>query len=238
MLLRWKRIVVWVGLLIAFGAMGVLWSFRSAPHIPPMPSPTSWIGLPESGMDATDPFVRQALLRASSHGGFDEGRYDSLVASCGSGIIDSADETYVIVLASPGLTPNPQARRVTFAVYGDQVSVGIQDAHSLVFPPPPPLKNSRLSSDPAQIPTTTWIMFPKSRLQPIADAWRNRALWQAPQQGAFCTDAGVVILEACVGGRYAARDRSCGLETGVNDGLNGLWSVMSRLLPLQDKPAP
>jgi len=121
--------------------------------------------------------------------------------------------------------PDRQALRVKFEVHGSEVEVTIQDASALVFLPPPPLPGS--SETP--VPRRIWVT--KSSLQPIADVWRHGTFWQAAQKETSCSDGATVIIEACVWGRYAVRDRGCDMSSGVDD----LWNALHQVLKLPQK---
>jgi hypothetical protein len=240
--LQWKRIVVWIGLFVAGIALGLLWSVRSIPHRPVQPSFTPWIGLPDTGMDASSQPAREALIEAAARAEDGSPSYgndpSSLARTCSFDSLDGINETYVALMGRSFLAPDQKALRVKFVVRGDEIDVAIQDdadvatyhVQPAVLPPP------QLFFKAFDMPIPRRIRLTKSSLKPVADAWRDRYVWQT-EQGPLveCTDAPTVILEACVHGRYAVRDRTCDAQASWK--VNDLRNAFRQLLPPADNVA-
>lgn len=237
---QWKRVVVWVGAFAVVVTLGVLWLLRFASH-PPAPRPgAEWIGLPVTGMDASNSATRDVLLQMeaiNTDGTHTDNPRNSLALRCGSRSDEQmTGETYVVLIGQSFLLPNREAWRAKFVVLDDQVEVTIQDARELVPQPPPsyPSEPGRKSDMTiAATPATKRLMLAKSTLQGVFDAWRNQSLWQTDQRPLECfygPAAATVLLEACVANRYAARSRGCDAESVY--AVNNLWVALHRSLAL------
>ena len=86
----------------------------------------------------------------------------------------------------------------------------------------------------------THLRMKKSRAEPIRQAWNNDALWHAPQKPDTCADDALMMLEACVDGRYAVRRRSC--VDNADEAADTLRMAFKILLPapqpIYERPAP
>ena len=234
---QWGRVVVWIGLFAAGIGLGLLWSSRPIPHSPARPLLTPWIGLPQTGMNASYQPIRDALIRASSYA--EDGTrthgdvYRSLAWACSSD--SDAAETYVALIGPSFFSPDQQGLRVKFVVQGDEVDVAIQDSGPLGIPPPPPPPGAKSYSE-IELPAPKRLSLAKYSLQPVADAWRDQDLWQAEQKPiGVCTDERTIILEACVHGRYAVRDRGC--DAPASWKVEKLQDALHRVLPPPGKAA-
>jgi hypothetical protein len=153
--------------------------------------PPPWIALPSTTSDAALIEVREALFLAA-----DQDPDTALARSCG---LHGVDQTYVAHIADDG----ESARwRIQLVVHGDRLQTLVAAAT-----PPMPVEGGASSKMP---PRTQW--FDKQELGAFASAWREEALWEAPQKHAFCHFTDILTLEACVGGRYAVRERSCDVD--------------------------
>lgn len=245
MIIRWPRILA-ISVVLAAGILVVLlWKLRPTANSL-APSFVPWIGLPAKPMDISGYDARQALLYLGAL----RGRYgnlpwsDTMMETCGGdgqfGGIDAGREIYVARLGDSYFS-GAKAWRTQFEVQGDDVVVSIDyDDTTLPPPPPPPPLADAKYSGPSSLATQPEqhrirrIVFKKSKLQPIADAWRDPALWDASQGEIRCVDGIPAILEACVRGRYDIRDRHCG---DALPQVSRLWETVERLLPPADAPA-
>ena len=191
--------------------------FASQPPSYVNPASRPWIPPPRTGMDASSEAVRTLIARLS----------DSLAASCSEDPEASRGERYVL-----GIGRDPWARRwgIDVSVRGSVIEAAIGHAAGMPTSPPPPPGIPYESDDGARRPPLR-ITLTHAQMQHISDAWNDEGLWHAPQQtNAFhCADGRLISLESCVDGRYHARMRHCGGQTGA--GTERLWKAVSPLLP-------
>lgn len=187
-----------------------------------------WIGLPDTGMDASRFGVRRLL--GSSFGTLSaEDANDQLKRLCGNG--DTfIHERYVAHVGKDAWGPFWD---VQIDVQGEWLDISVRNGSPLPAPPKPPDVDD-VSSLAPPLRTTTRVRLRKIDAAPIQNAWRQPALWHAEQDmSAFgCLDGNPVFLEACIDNRYAARFRNCNADADAPT--QQLWSAMNRLLPAPD----
>jgi hypothetical protein len=216
MAVRVRRVAVLAVLVAAMlAAAWLAWQRQPRPQAGTDAAP--WIGLPATGMDASQRDTRQLLARK-----WDE--RDGLARACGAPD-DPAGEHYALWIGKDAWGP---FRALRFDVAGDAIQVSVRGGE-----PPPPLPGATPTLEPPPVR----VAFRRQALRQIRDLWRTEALWQAPQrEGALdCLDGNPVTLEACVDGRYAVRHRNCDPAAGL--ATQRLWQAVVRQLPAPREPA-
>jgi len=231
MAIRTSRILLVSAGLIAVASLWLWWNARERPA-PVDPNDAPWIGLPKSGMDATQPHIREMILLA-----FDYGRNlphpgpGSLAFDCGSNhqTFDGR-ERYIARISKDLATP---AWKIVLDVHGDHIDIAWSEADSMSPPPPPP--PGYREGGATLIVGTSHASKARSDLEKIRALWSGTTLWQAPQGDVFgCRDGYPVFLEACVNGQYAARYRNCDMQ--AYDATDKLWQAFTAILPPPPKP--
>jgi hypothetical protein len=219
MRLSFRRILLWLATLALIGA-GV--ALLSAPRraLPPVED-APWIGLPASGMDASQPTLRQLL---DSPFGADH----DLADTCGRDGAAPERERYRLQIS---LDAWRDFRAIELVRRGDWLEVAVRDG----FPPPPP-EPSRDGTAPPPHDMVRPVATARIALrdaEPIRVAWNTQALWHAEQQPLGCRDGRPVTLEACIAGRYAIRHRNCDPASIVPT--QQLWDAVTTLLPAPER---
>jgi hypothetical protein len=238
MAIRASRIA-WVGMaVIAVVVLWLWWNARERPA-PIDPNDAPWIGLPKSGMDATEQNTRMLMSRAFEYGR--ESSYSdsgSLAFECGEQHWRQSfdgKERYIARIGEGAWGP---AWKVILDVHGDRIDVAWTEADSVIPPPPPPPAYRGKGKIPDLTLVTRVAHTSKSRaeLEPIRALWNDQALWHAPQDSSVfgCFDGDPIFLEACIDGRYAARFHNCDPPT-LNT-TSKLWQAFNDLLPPPPKP--
>jgi len=230
MAIRASRIA-WVGVVVVAALSAwMLWHARQQPA-PTDPDDAPWIGLPKSGMDATQPSVRMVL-----HFGFiSEGWSrpgDSLAFQCGNDPGSSQiKERYVAYIGRDALTPS---RKVVFDVNGQNIDISVSASRLFMSPPPPSINGN--TTDVCYFAPVAHLHRTRDQLESIRTTWSDASLWHDAQDDEFdrCGDGSPVLLEACIDGRYAARYRNCN-SRAMKATLN-LWRAISGSLPPPPKP--
>lgn len=204
---------------LAIAAMA--WMSRPRPQALAVAPDESWIPMPPDGMDASAFATRRLLLAADSMPGD-----DSLTSTCGRYDSEGAPERYRIIIGDPLLMRGARMWSVDLRVQGSQVEAWVEDA-SPPMPPPPHPDTQGETPQPAFAPRRYWL--DKSELEPVRAAWAEPALWLAAQRDVNCLDGRPVFLEACVGGRYAARERNC--DTAADEAAEKLWKLLQKRFP-------
>ncbi|MEH6422456.1 hypothetical protein [Pseudomonas sp. CGJS7] len=217
------------------------------------PEREGWIALPPQPMDATDPDIRQ-LLSKSERIADPDWRTPGprgLAAHCGSEDVEPATpppssgtflpsetwrtethpdpvpiggDRYVMWLGSPDLPTT--AWHVQIDVHGSNARVRVHDdlRHR-------PTRHPLTLSYREGFPVDRRIDL--SRLKALREAWNVPELWTAPQRSAvFCAQeygGPDAFFEACVDGRYFARDRAC--DRNAQEPLRLLWQRVTELTP-------
>jgi hypothetical protein len=230
MAIRASRIA-WVS--VAVIAMAVMWLWQNARERPsPLdPNAAPWIGLPKSGMDATQQSVRQVIDAGLRSDGADPTQ--SLAFQCGSEYGPVPIKERYVAHIGPNIW-GPYWK-VVFNVSGQQIDVSLKESSQLFMPPPPPPPDYR-AGGATLFSETLRVSKARADLVRIRDLWSDARLWQAPQdiKGFSCSDGDPVFLEACVDGRYAARLRNC--DPAVMETTNKLLQTFKELLPSPPKP--
>ncbi|NOT88297.1 MAG: hypothetical protein HOP03_08940 [Lysobacter sp.] len=184
-----------------------------------------WIGLPDTGMDASKIGVRW-LLRLPYGTLMSENEFDQLKLLCGNG--DTfIRERYIAHIGRNAWEPFLD---VQIDVQGEWLEIAMRDGSPLPAPSAPPDADDA-SSQALPLRPIVRMRMQKDDAGPMQQAWRQPALWHAEQNmNAFsCRDGNPVFLEACINNRYAARFRNCDAEAGVPT--QQLWQAVNRLLP-------
>lgn len=230
MAIRAARIVFVSTALVAATLLLLWWNAREQP-VPIDPKDAPWIGLPKSGMDATQPQIRQ-VIRVGFIGEGWSNQDDSLAFQCGneSGI-SQVRERYV---AYVGRNPWSPSWKAIFDVSGQHVDVSLSTSQ-LFMPPPPPAGDGQSASRRYLVPVIH-LSRTRAQLEPIRAAWSETILWDDPQNEWFnrCGDGNPVFLQACIDGRYAARFRNC--DAPSSRASSKLWQAFNELLPPPPKP--
>lgn len=233
---------------LAFAAMALSLALTVAHK----PERDGWLPLPPQPMDGSDYDIRQLLSKSaqaanpSAHADGPPG----LAALCGQANAQTAtpppgarkrprpvsaprprgedwapvpltDERYLLWFADAH-GPERVVRQVRIDVHGERARVRVRAGvgDSALMPP-------------ATVPRGEPWPESLDRLDRVRDAWSAPELWSAPQRSAVsCAQRFEVreaFFEACVNGRYFARDRSC--DRGAAPHLDRLWQVVRDTLP-------
>jgi len=225
------------------------------------PEREGWIALPPQPMDASDPDIRQLLTKSEQltlpreiegEGSLSErcGEDDTEAEAIPAGQVSAPPSSY-----DPSPTPPPspppmpeqryiavlghgplggrETRRIQIDIDGGQARIRVRDGDvSLRFQPPPALE--------ARQPRYAERRVPLAALAPLRDAWSAPELWTAGQRSAaWCADnhgLREAFFEACVYGRYYARDRAC--DRAAQEPLAQLWTRIVELAPPPPPGAP
>ncbi len=216
------RLTLWIAL-FATGAtyLALSPSYRQAV---PAAKDKPWIGLPDSGMDASD-FQLRELFNPDGQGGRRGDAFLDLAWTCG-GFLDKHNarfpERYIAHVSDDAWNPR---WGIIIDVEKDQLQFSIRSDDFL----PPPPANDANTGDMITIRPVTHLRMHKSRAEPIRQAWNNAALWHAPQKQNFCMDGAEMMLEACIHGRYAMRSRTC--DRDAQQAADTLRTAFKALLP-------
>ncbi|MGH8082479.1 MAG: hypothetical protein ACREP7_18030 [Lysobacter sp.] len=199
------------------------------------PGRDGWLPLPPQPMDASDYDVRQLLSKStqivnpsqSAQGprglawqcGREDaeparppptaGRREPTTARAWTAEADpepmpAGGDRYVLLLGSAGGSGAAQYLRID--IRGNQAQLRLSDGAHHRFP---------LHPAEARYPALRYTEQTRdlADLKALREAWNVAELWTAPQRSAvFCAEeygAPQAFFEACVDGRYYARDRSC-----------------------------
>lgn len=213
------RILLWLIAIACVGAgVALLPALRPAP---PSVEDAPWIGLPASGMDASQPALRRLL---DSSFGADH----DLADTCGSDGAAPERERYRLQISRDAWR---DFRTIELVRRGDWLDVAVRDG----FPPPPP-EPSRDGTAPPPHDMVRPVATARIALrdaEPIRVAWNTQALWHAEQQPLGCRDGRPVTLEACIDGRYAIRHRNC--DPASVAPAQQLWDAATALLPAPER---
>lgn len=188
------------------------------------PEREGWIALPPAPMDATDPDIR-ALLRKSAQSA-PAGRVP-LAAACGAGGAEPErlPPDFARAPAPPDADEGPIEQRYALVIGGPDrrpwrldLQIGGERARLRALAPGAAATEREL---------------PLAALAPLRAALAEPELWSAPQRSAvFCADRHGLrqaFVEACVDGRYFARDRAC--DRNAWPLLDGVWRQARALAP-------
>lgn len=224
MAIAFKRIVLMAAIAATIAAYAVLRPAQR-PAVLPAARAAPWVGLPNTGMDASQRPLRQAL-RSREHAALDNDRMDSLASLCGEDD-HPVSERYVAHLSQSAWGP---FRQVMFDVDGDRIRIAIRDGAIPLPPPPPPRAWAKAQIvETESVRPVSRIELTRAQAEPIRKAWSSYALWHAQQQPVGCHDGMPITLEACVEGRYALRHRNCNPEAYVE--AQALWDAVRTLVP-------
>jgi hypothetical protein len=212
-----KSLVRWVALIAAVGVyLALLPSQRPAPATildPP------WIGLPQTGMDASQPPLRELLAQSS-------GARHRLSATCGKGN-DVERERYRLWVSR---NTWEDFREIEFLPRGEWLEVSVRDG--LPPPPPEPTRDGATTPDDIEVHPIVHARIRRRDAEPIRRAWNTQGLWHAEQKPLGCHDGRPIVLEACIDGRYAIRLRHCDADAHLPT--QAMWEAVERLLPVPE----
>lgn len=190
---------------------------RPAFH-PPVTADGPWIPLPRSGMDAGGYDMRMAVSRGFLR---DDDTETPVALSCGANP-NAPDEPHYRAWIGDGFSEAPyRTWKIDIIVRGNTANVSVREAPSPPMPPRSIGPRNETWVTPARL-----AVVPLDALEPVRRAWDTEAVWHRTQERMWC-DGRTAFLEACVAGRYAARDRGCDLDRGIAQ----LWSVFQMTLP-------
>ena len=200
----------------------------------PRGAQTPWIGLPRSGMDASQAPTRDVIRQGFEIEGVLPdgflGSAASLASQCGGPHqLPSFKERYIAHIGAGAWGP---FWKIVLDVDGERIHILLSDGFPIPPPPPPP-------DDPQSgwtlIEPVTRVERSRADLERIRVLWNDESLWHAPQDadGFSCRDGNPVFLEACVDGRYAARARNC--SAPAFEATDKLWRAFNELLPAPAK---
>lgn len=210
-----KSVMLWVAGMVAIGTVLLLLPARRS-EWPSVVDPP-WIGLPQSGMDASRAPLRELLVAAP-------GNMRPLSSGCGMRD-DMNRERYRLSISRNAWK---DFREIEFVPDGEWLDVAILDG----FPPPPPeppRSGVRAEEDEVLVQPVVRARLRRRDAEPIRRAWNTPGLWHAEQKPLGCMDGRPVTLEACIDGRYAIRHRNCDVEAYAP--AQALWNAVNRLLP-------
>lgn len=215
-----RRIVLCISVVATFGVYAVLLPGQRSSILPVVGAP--WIGLPETGMDASKADLRMLLTSRTWPSQYGD-PMANLSSKCGmeqAGI----SERYVAHVSKGAWGPFWD---VQFDVDGDWINVSIRDG--MPAPPPEPVDAAGPVPEGSHVYPVARMRLKKSDLEPIRRIWSAKALWHAEQKPLGCMDGMPITLEACVDGRYAVRHRNCDMDAYEPTGQ--LWQAMNKVLP-------
>jgi hypothetical protein len=213
-----KSVVLWVALIAAVGVyLALLPGQRRAP--PAVVDPP-WIGLPQTGMDASQAPLRELLVQSS-------GTRHRLSATCGKGH-DAERERYRLWVSR---NTWHDFREIEFVPRGEWLEVSVRDG----LPPPPPEPPSDRAPAPeyVEVHPVVHARIRRRDAEPIRRAWDTQGLWHAAQKPLGCADGRPITLEACIDGRYAIRLRHCDADAHLPT--QDIWDAVERLLPAPER---
>lgn len=228
---RYSRIALYstalgvtAGLVLAY-ALGA----RPARYVAAEEGP--WIPLPRSGEDTGSWDSRWVLIHRSMHDLDPEYHFlprTSLPMRCGEGekLGQRVPDEYVATIGDHEDGSVARRWRVEFSVWGEDIAVRTSDLYARVSDElsiEQRIRGERLRRIGKE------SFFSRQQLAPIARLWQQPGLWHEPQGHPQCADGRMLVLEACVAGRYAIRDRTCGSD---GRGPEKLWQEIQKL------PAP
>ncbi|MFD0724779.1 hypothetical protein [Lysobacter brunescens] len=227
------RLTLWLAL-FATGAtyLALSPSYRQAvPAIKDKP----WIGLPDSGMDASEMPIRE-LFNPDYHPGRQGDAFLELAWTCG-GIRDAHDprfpERYIAHVSDSAWGPHHD---ILIDVDKGQLLFSIRSAD---HPPAPSSPDTNAPETVTMRPVVS-VLMSRAQAEPIRQTWNSDVLWHAPQKEDLCNDGARIRLEACIHGRYAIRSRTC--DSDAQQAADTLRSAFKALLPtpepVHQRPAP
>ena len=227
------RLTLWLALFAtATTYVALSPSYRQAT---PSMEESHWIGLPGSGMDASEVPIRELLNPYGSRVG-DGDPFSDLAWSCGrlQGTPDSRfPERYIAQVSDSAWGPHHD---IIIDVDKDQLVFSIRSGG---HPPAPPSPAMDTPETITMRPVTS-VRMSRAKAEPIRQAWNSDVLWHAPQKEVFCSDGATIMLEACIHGRYAIRSRTC--DGDAQHAADTLRSAFKALLPtpepIYERPAP
>ena len=183
-------------------------------------SHASWIGLPRSGMDASEHAMRQLLKLAERYGVSNV----PLSLHCGGAGLAPAppDERYVAMIGEDAFS---MPWVITLDVLGEEIIATWQE----LMPPPP--SEAMPSATRSPFSPHASLRADRRTFDAVRSFWDSDALWHSEQKvdALECRDGMPVLLEACIHGRYAARFSNCD-EAGYKAGQQ-LWQAFQDVLP-------
>ena len=215
-----QRIVLCIAIVAAVGVYAVLLPGQRSAMPPVADAP--WIGLPETGMDASKAELRMLLRRETWPSGYGD-PMANLSHGCGTGQA-GIRERYIAHVSKNAWGPFWD---IQFDVDGDWMNVSIRDG--MPAPAPEPVDANGPVPEGSHVYPVSRVRLKKSDLEPIRRIWSEKALWHAEQKPLGCLDGMPVTLEACVDGRYAVRHRNCDVDAYGPTGQ--LWQAINRILP-------
>lgn len=202
------------------------------------PEREGWVALPPQPMDATDPDVRELLRKSAQVAAVTAAPAGGLAASCGAG------ETEPERLPPDFARPAPRLDEDS-PVFAQRYTLLLGDAGRTAWRVDIEVKGDRahlsaLASGRAGAPAAAARELPLSALAPLRAALGATELWSAPQRSAvFCADRHRLrqaFFEACVDGRYFARDRAC--DRLAAPLLDELRQQLRAVAPVAPAPVP
>jgi hypothetical protein len=228
------RLTLWLAL-FATGATYVALSpsYRQAV---PATKDKPWIGLPDSGMDASGVQIRELLNPFGNRGVGGGDPFSDLAWSCGrfQGTPDSRfPERYIAQVSDSAWNPHHD---IIIDVDKDQLLFSIRSGGHPLAPTGPAMD----TPETITMRPVTSVRLPRAKAEPIRQAWNSDVLWHAPQKEVFCNDGATIRLEACIHGLYAIRSRTC--DSDAQHAADTLRSAFKALLPtpepVHQRPAP
>lgn len=215
-----RRIVLSTALIAAVVTYGALLPGQrtATPAVVDVP----WIGLPETGMDASKADLRMLLTSRTWPSQYGD-PMANLSGKCGTEQA-SIGERYVAHVSKGAWGPFWD---VQFDVDGDWINISIRDG--MPAPAPEPVDADGPAPEGSHVYPVARVRLKKSNLEPIRTIWSEKALWHAEQKPLGCSDGMPTTLEACVAGRYAIRHRNCDVDAYGPAGQ--LWQAINRILP-------
>lgn len=219
------RLTLWLAL-FATGAtyLALSPSYRQA--TPPL-SESPWIGLPASGMDASDAHVRDLLAMQFRSRPLPSPMM-SLSEKCGN-VPVSVAERYV---AHVSAGPRGPFRDILIDVERDGLSVSVRDGAGVPAPPPPLPDSDDVRDRHVEVRPVTRLRLTFAQGEAIRQAWSERSLWHEPQADALCNDGQPMVLEACIQRRYAARHVNC--SEAALAASDAMWTAFAETLPIPE----
>ncbi len=198
------------------------------------PHATPWIEFPRGGMDASELPTRQLVNWGDWSQG---GRSEELAWQCGNSERNDFlgnKERYVARIGKDAWGPR---WKIVMDVERDHIDIAWSHGDVIPPPPPPPSAGKVVAAQSRNfIVPVAHVRKSRIELEKIRELWSDEALWHAPQdEAAFaCLDGNPVFLEACVNGRYAARNRNCNAQ--AENATTMLWHAFNELLPPPTDP--
>ena len=246
--------VFWLFLALA-GGLASAWLIASAPEstevarpAQPFASTEHWIPLPAVSSDLANPATRQVLqtvfnweqVSQVQSPNLVDPRY-SLPLRCGTwSRKDRENDVYRMWIGDPVGRDNPRAWFIKFEPAGNTIHIDrvrdvsqpnrgmIEDFFGRVTSPGVPPHAQLPAGSDAKTDNISSFELPIDSLDDIRSLWGNSKAWNQAQElsdVSGCEDGMLYLVDACIGGRYAARNFQCSSDYV---GAQSMWDLIQK----------